>query len=329
MKKLFSGIQPSGDIHIGNYLGAIRNWVALQEQYACIFGIVDYHAITQPYDPDTMAARIIDAATWILACGVDPSRATLFVQSDVPEHTELAWILATVTAMGDLARMTQFKDKSAHQEHVNAGLFTYPVLQTADIVLYKAEAVPVGEDQVQHLELAREIVRRFNGRFGPTFPEPKSLVPQVGRILGLDGADKMSKSKGNTIAFNEDEGAIWKKLAPAVTDTNRKRLKDPGEPTRCNLYTLHQTVSPPSVVEDVAVACRAATRGCFACKKILHQHMMETMGPIQARAADLRRRPDEVRDVLRDGASRCRAMAQQTLAEVRQKMGLGWAAIER
>ena len=322
MKRLFSGIQPSGDIHIGNYLGAIRNWVSLQEEYEAIYCVVDLHAITQPYERDEMAQRTLDAAIWVLACGVDPDKATLFVQSDVPEHAELCWMLMTQTPMGDLSRMTQFKEKSKSQESVNAGLFTYPVLQTADILLYKAEAVPVGDDQVQHLELAREIVRKFNARFGPTFPEPKAVVPPVGRIIGLDGDAKMSKSKGNTVAFNEDADAIWKKLAPAVTDTNRVRLKDPGDPDKCNIFTLHTCFAPKEIVDDVAAGCRGATRGCFACKKILHQHMMAEIGPIQERAAELRNNPDYVRDVLSTGAARCRGLGHETLEAVRGRMGL-------
>lgn len=323
MQRLFSGVQPSGELHIGNYLGAIRNWVALQEEYEAIYSVVDYHAITQNYAPEEMARRVIDAATWILACGVDPEKATLFVQSDVPEHTELAWILASVTGMGELGRMTQFKEKSAAQEHVNTGLFTYPVLQTADIVLYKAQVVPVGEDQLQHLELAREIVRRFNGRYGETFPEPQARVGRARRIMGLDNQAKMSKSLGNTIALSEDADAVWEKLKPAVTDPARVRLKDPGDPEVCNIYALHTFISPPEVVEDVAEQCRSAGRGCFACKKILHQHLMAELEPIQARARELQAHPGRVPEILASGAERCRAIARETLGEVKDKMGIG------
>lgn len=323
MQRLFSGVQPSGELHIGNYLGAIRNWVALQEEYEAIYSVVDYHAITQSYAPEEMSRRVIDAATWILACGVDPEKATLFVQSDVPEHTELAWILASVTGMGELGRMTQFKEKSAALEHVNTGLFTYPVLQTADIVLYKAQVVPVGEDQLQHLELAREIVRRFNGRYGETFPEPQARVGRARRIMGLDNQAKMSKSLGNTIALSEDADAVWEKLKPAVTDPARVRLKDPGDPEVCNIYSLHTFISPPEVVEDVAEQCRAAGRGCFACKKILHQHLMAELDPIQARARELQAHPGRVQEILAAGAERCRAIARETLGEVKDKMGIG------
>ncbi len=322
VKRLFSGVQPTGELHIGNYLGAIRNWVTLQEAYECIYCVVDYHAITQPYVREDMVPRTLDAAIWILACGVDPEKSILFVQSDVPEHTELAWILNSVTTMGDLNRMTQFKEKAEQQASVNAGIFTYPVLQAADIVLYKAEVVPVGEDQIQHLELAREIVRAFNARHGEVFPEPQPKIGAARRILGLDNQFKMSKSRGNTIALSEDAAAVMAKLAPAVTDVNRKRLKDPGDPEKCNVYTLHSNFDPPEVLEDVAAQCRGAGRGCLDCKKILHKHLMADLAPIQARAAELKARPERVDEILAAGAERCRAIARETLREVRDRMGI-------
>ena len=206
-KRLFSGIQPSGDVHVGNYLGAIKNWVRMVDQYDCVFCIVDYHAITIEYDPQEMQKRILNAAAVNIAAGLDPNRCTIFVQSYVPEHTELAWILNTITPIGHLERMTQFKDKSKqHRENINAGLFTYPVLQAADIMLYKGEAVPIGEDQVQHIELAREIARKFNLRYGETFPEPLEILSEAPRIMGLDGKTKMSKSLGNYISLEEKIG---------------------------------------------------------------------------------------------------------------------------
>jgi tryptophanyl-tRNA synthetase len=199
---IFSGIQPSGELHLGNYLGAVRNWVALQDNYRCFFCVVDYHAITQPFEPAEMPRRVRDMAADLLACGIDPAKSTLFVQSAVPEHTELAWAISAVTPFGELGRMTQFKEKSAKDpDNINAGIFTYPVLQAADILIYGATRVPVGEDQRQHLELAREIVRKWNARFGQTFPEPEALYSSTPKILGLDGQAKMSKSLGNTISL--------------------------------------------------------------------------------------------------------------------------------
>ncbi|MBL8029429.1 MAG: tryptophan--tRNA ligase, partial [Fibrobacteres bacterium] len=201
-KRLFSGIQPSGEIHIGNYLGAIKNWVTLQETHEAIYCVVDYHAITVVQDREAFRKRIFDTALGLLATGLDPDKCTLFVQSQVVEHTELAWVLGTVIHMGHLERMTQYKQKSEqHPDDINVGLFTYPVLQAADIALYKAEVVPVGEDQVQHLELAREIVRRFNTRYGEILPEPAAKIGAAARIMGLDGKAKMSKSMNNTIGL--------------------------------------------------------------------------------------------------------------------------------
>ena len=299
MKRLFSGIQPSGDIHIGNYLGAIRNWARLLDNYECIFCIVDYHAMTIEYDPELMAQRIMDAAVNNIAAGLDPERCILFVQSYVPEHTELAWIFNTVTPMGELERMTQFKEKSKqHTKNINAGLFTYPVLQSADILLYKAEAVPVGEDQVQHIELSREVARKFNGRFGEFFPEPLALLSEAPRIMGLDGKSKMSKSLGNTISLMDSPDVIGKKLATAVTDEDRKRRKDPGNPDICNLFTMHKSLSTQQQVDWVSNGCRTAEIGCVECKKVLAENMLETLTPIQDKNRELQKDPDYVRDVL-------------------------------
>ena len=238
---LFSGIQPSGEIHIGNYCGAIKNWVSLLDTYDCIFCIVDYHALTQPYDRDLMAKRTFDAALVNMAAGLDPEKCRLFVQCHVPQHTELAWVLSTVTPMGDLSRMTQFKEKAQRAESesfINAGLFTYPVLQAADILLYKAVAVPVGEDQIQHIELTREVARKFNARFGEVFPEPAQLVPRDGgRILGLDGKAKMSKSLNNYIGLLED---VEERVAEAGASGHRPGAHSahgPGQPR--HLQHLH------------------------------------------------------------------------------------------
>jgi tryptophanyl-tRNA synthetase len=320
---IFSGIQPSGMIHIGNYLGAIKNWVGLLDEYESIFCIVDYHAITQPYDPAEMQKRILDAARVNIASGLDPDRCTLFVQSLVPEHTELCWILNTVTPVGELERMTQFKDKAKqHRQSVNLGLLDYPVLQAADILLYKAIGVPVGEDQAQHLELCREITRKFNRRYGETFPEPTTLFGAVLKVLGTDGKHKMSKSMENYIGVLEDEETIWEKLRTSVTDENRKRRSDPGDPDICNVYTIHQGFSPEDTLQQVAGDCRGASMGCVDCKKILFDNMMLEIQPIRVRAADLDQNPEKIHQALSDGARRCKAWAEKTMEEVRDKIGL-------
>ncbi len=322
MKRLFSGIQPSGELHLGNYLGAVRNWVRLQEQYSCFFCIVDYHAVTQPYEPSLMPRRAFEMAVGLMAAGVDPAKAALFRQSDVPEHTELAWLLASVTPMGELERMTQFKEKSEALKSIPVGLFTYPVLQAADILLYKGEVVPVGEDQLQHLELCREVARRFNARFGSVFPEPASLLSEVPRLMGLDGKKKMSKSLGNTISLLEEPPAVWEKLRPAVTDDQRKRRTDPGRPEVCNIFTLHKAFSAAERVAGVDRDCRAAAIGCIDCKKMLAESLETSLQPIRERALELAGHPERVQEALAAGAETCRKAARKTLREVREKMGL-------
>ena len=324
MKVVFSGIQPSGEAHIGNYAGALMNWVRLQEQqeYSCIYCVVDYHAITQPYETESLAPRTLQMAATILASGVDPERSTLFVQSAVPAHTELAWLLASTTPLGELERMTQFKDKSErNRKSINAGLLTYPVLQAADILLYKGELVPVGEDQVQHLELCREVARRFNARYGDVFPEPLPLLTTAKRILGLDGQAKMSKSLGNTISVLADRDAIWEKLRPAVTDVKRVRRDDPGEPEDCNIFTIHKAFTPDEKREEIAAGCRSAAIGCFDCKKVLLEQIDSHLAPLRERYRELLEKPDELRQILAAGAERCRGRAQEVLGEARAAMG--------
>jgi tryptophanyl-tRNA synthetase len=329
MARVFSGIQPSGELHIGNYLGAVRRWVELQRQHECFFCIVDYHAITQDYDVGLLASRTLDMATSLLAAGIDPDRAVLFVQSHVAEHTELAWLFTTVTPVGELERMTQFKEKAQRQESVLAGLMNYPVLQAADVLLYKADTVPVGEDQVQHIELMREIARKWNARYGEGFfPEPQALVGEAKRILGLDGQAKMSKSIGNTVGILEEPEAIWQRLRPAVTDPARVTRSDPGTPEICNIYHLHRHFSPATTVEEVAHKCRTAGWGCLDCKRVLADHVARAFEPMRRRAAELKAHPEQVHEVLAAGAARARAVARDTMAAVRERMGL-YGARER
>ena len=326
MSRIFSGIQPSGELHVGNYLGAVKNWVALQHQFDSFFCVVNYHAITAPYEPADLRRRTHEMALGLLAAGIDPTVATLYVQSQVPEHTELAWILNTITPLGELERQTQFKDKASRQEQVMAGLLNYPVLQAADILLYRADVVPVGEDQVQHLELSRVVARNWNSRFSPDapfFPEPQPKLTPTRRIVGLDGQAKMSKSLGNTIGLLETPEAIWDKLRPAVTDPARQRKTDPGNPDLCPIiYQLHRAFSPEGTVREVEENCRGAKWGCIDCKKSLLTNMVAELAPIRERAAELQSHPERVTEALGIGAAKARVVAHHTLTEVKNKMGL-------
>lgn len=323
MKRVFSGIQPSGEIHIGNYLGAIKNWVNLLNKYDCIFCIVDYHAMTVQYDPAEFQKRIFDAAVVNIACGLDPEKCSLFVQSAVNEHAELAWILGCVTPLGELERMTQFKDKAKEFRHnINLGLLAYPVLQAADILLYKADFVPIGEDQVQHIELCREISRRFATRFGNFFPEPKEILTPTARIMGVDGKTKMSKSLGNTIGILEDSNVVWEKIRTSVTDEKRIRKTDSGEPEVCNMYSIHKGFSDQKQLDYINVECRRAGIGCIECKKMLFENIAKEIAPIRERTENLRKNPDKVYKILDEGAKRCQKIAQETMLEVKKITGL-------
>jgi tryptophanyl-tRNA synthetase len=327
--RVFSGVQPTGELHVGNYLGAVRSWarqLALSPEESgedAMFCIVDAHAITVPFEPDELSARTLALATDLIACGIDPERCTLFVQSDVREHTELAWYLAALTPMGDLGRMTEFKEKSEDMELVSAALFTYPILMSADILLYKATVVPVGDDQLQHLELARETVRRFNHRFGLVFSEPKARLSAAPRIMGLDGDGKMSKSKGNGLGVFDPPDVFWNKLRGAFTDPQRLRTSDPGRPEVCNIYTMHKVVSPPATMLEVHANCTEAKWGCVDCKKVLLEHFDKELVPLRARRKELEGSPDLVQHALGGGAGKARAIARETMTQVRGAMGLG------
>jgi tryptophanyl-tRNA synthetase len=324
MPRIFSGIQPSGELHIGNWLGAVQNWVTLQLSYDCIYCVVDLHAITGKYEQATLAERTRDMAIGVLASGIDPARVILFVQSHVPEHSELQWLLNTITPIGELERMTQFKDKSQRFESITAGLLNYPILMAADILLYRADLVPVGEDQTQHLELTREIARKWNAEFGggeEFFPEPKPLLTEAKRIVGLDGQAKMSKSLGNTVGLLDTPEEIWAKLRPAKTDPARVTRRDPGNPEICNIYHLHKYFSPPETVALVADNCRGAGWGCLDCKRVLADNIIRTLAPIRERALELQAQPERVDQILGDGAAAARRIATETMREVRDRMG--------
>lgn len=320
---LFSGIQPSGRLHIGNYVGAMRNMIALQDDYQCIYGIVDYHSMTVPFNPQEMDERIFTCAVDYIAAGIDPRKSILMLQSTVSEHTELAWILNTITPISWLTRVPTFKEKKQQNpDYINMGLLDYPVLMAADIILYKSIVVPVGEDQLPHLEVTREIVRRFNSYFGVTFPEPKEYLGTITKILGLDGVNKMSKSLDNCIYLDEDKETIWKKLSTAVTDTNRKRRTDPGNPEVCNIYTMHLAFSLRKEIDYCHNECMRAGIGCLDCKKILLENLYNALKPIQERRREIIKKPAYIYDTLKDGYKRAKAIATKTMDEVYEKIGI-------
>lgn len=322
--RVFSGIRPSGRLHIGNYFGAIKNWLKLQDEADCIFAVVDYHGMTTPYNPKEMVEEKYEVVLDYLAAGIDPKKSNLIIQSRVPEHTELAWILGTITPVSWLERVPTFKEKIAlHPEYVNLGLLSYPVLMAADILIYKSNIVPVGEDQLPHVELAREIARRFNKMFGKTFPLPKEALTKGARIMSLnDPTKKMSKTGGGGILLSDTPEQIWKKLAPAVTDPARIRASDPGTPEICNIYSLHKVMSLPEQIKMVADYCRHAKFGCLDCKKILAKNIADEFADFREKRKELEKNPEKVQEILRVGAEKARKLAYETLVEVKKKTGL-------
>ncbi len=325
-ERVFSGIQPTGILHLGNYLGAIKGMVELVNRYDCIYGIVDYHAITVPFDPSAMPANKLNVAIGYLAAGLDPQKATLMVQSDVPEHTELAWLFSCITSVNKLEDLPTLKDKlSQTGGFLSAGLLNYPVLQAADILVYKATVVPVGRDQKAHIEFAREVARKFNTTYGETFPEPEAYYTPAAVVPSLTGEGKMSKSiPGSYIAITDPPEVIWEKLARTLTDPARVRRSDPGEPTKCPvIWSLHLLYTPEGKREELARGCRTAGIGCLECKRVLADEIIADLSPLQERWYHLTTHPDEVREVLHEGAARVRPIAQDTLAEAKEKMGLG------
>ncbi len=320
--RVFSGARPTGRQHLGNYLGAIQNYVALQDKYDCIYCIVDIHALTTLEDTSNLQKNIHEMMLDWLAAGLDPQRSILFIQSHVPEVTELHTLLSMVTPLSWLMRVPTFKEKAKLQpQNVNYGLVGYPVLMTADIVLYKAEVVPVGEDQLPHLELAREIARRFNNLFGDTLPEPQAKLTSFPLILGLDGKEKMSKQLGNDIELALSDEETVERVMTAVTDPARRYRNDPGHPDICNIHSLHKYFSP-SQVDDITEQCRSAKIGCVDCKKLLAEAINSALRPFRERRAELATKPRYVTDVLTDGAQRAQVIARETLREVKQNMGL-------
>ena len=320
--RVFSGARPTGRQHIGNYLGAIQNYVSLQQDYECIYCAVDIHALTSLEDTDKLQENIGEMMLDWLAAGLDPERSILFVQSHVPQVMELHTLLSMVTPLSWLTRVATFKEKARMQpDNINYGLVGYPVLMTADIILYKADTVPVGEDQLPHLELAREIVRRFHSLFGPTFPEPQAKLTDAPLILGLDGVNKMSKSYNNHIELAASPEETQERVMAAFTDPARRYRSDPGHPEVCNVYRLHRFYNPERL-EELAAECRAAGIGCVDCKELLARGINQALQPFRERRAIVAARPGYVEEVLADGARRARVIATETLREVKGKMGL-------
>lgn len=325
-KKVFSGIQPTSVPHLGNYLGALRQWVSLQEAHECLYCIVDLHALTTSRNGEILSRYVLDTAALALAVGIDPQRSVLFVQSDVSEHTELAWVLNCLCYMGELSRMTQFKEKSDDKQVMaNVGLFDYPVLMTADILLYNAELVPVGDDQKQHLELARTLARRFNSVYGETFAVPSPIIPKEGsRIMGLDDPKvKMSKSavsEYNYIGLTDTPELVRRKIRSAVTDSGKDIIYDEEKkPALANLLTIFSLVSSTSIK---MLETRYQGQGYAVFKRDLAEALAQFLQPFQERLVFWRARPQEVKAILKEGARRAQTMAQATMALVKKQVGI-------
>ncbi len=326
---IFSGMRPTGLLHLGNYVGALQNWVDLQQDYDCIYCAVDVHALTtveSRSDTEVIRSNIDDMVLDWLAAGIDPERSLIFVQSHVPEVMTLHTLLSMVTPLGWLMRVPTFKEKVRQmdetEETVNYGLVGYPVLQTADIILYKADTVPVGQDQVPHLELAREIVRRFNNTFGDTFPEPQAKLTEAPLLVGLDGQAKMSKTLDNHLDLAAAPEDTAKRLMTAYTDPQRTTRNIPGRPEVCNVYSMHRMFSAPGQVTAVYDECTTAARGCVDCKRELAASINSFLEPMRERRRNYESRPGYVREILHEGGKKAKAIAVQTIEEVYQKMGL-------
>jgi tryptophanyl-tRNA synthetase len=320
---VLSGLRPTGRVHLGNYFGAVRNWIRLQDSYRCFYFVADWHALTSDYaDPSKIRAATFDAVADWIAAGMDPQKSTIFLQSAIQEHAELHLLLSMVTPLPWLERVPTFKDQQAQliEKDLNTyGFLGYPLLQTADIIIYRANYVPVGEDQASHLEISREIVRRFNNFYGDVFPEPQALFTETPKVPGLD-ARKMSKSYNNTIGLTASADEIRTLVSTMFTDPNRIRRKDPGNPDICNLFQFHKLFSDQATIARVDHECRAAEIGCVDDKKLLAEIMIEKLRPIRARREEIDRDPSIVWDALRDGNRRARERAAETMDRVRKAM---------
>ncbi len=321
-ERVFSGIQPSGASHLGNYLGAQVNYVALQDRYEAIYGIVDLHAMTTVHDGEVLRQLTHDMVLDLLAVGLDPERCAIIRQSDFPEHSELMWIFDTVVPVSWLERNPTYKEARAEGKENSNGLLTYPVLQAADIVIYKASRVPVGKDQAAHLELSREIVRAFNRRYGDIFPEPEAVYTDAPVVLGLDGQRKMSKSAGNTIPIFAEPDEIRRLVMSMVTDPQRIKRTDPGRPEVCNVCgNLHRFFSPDYL--QIQEGERTARTGCVETKQLLAERIIEFFRPMREKRMELAADPAHVERVLASGAEKVRPIIEATMAEVRDAVGIG------
>lgn len=322
--RVFSGARPTGRQHLGNYLGAIKNYVALQDEYNCVYCIVDVHALTTVETTQNLRQNTIEMALDWLAAGIRPEESIVFIQSHVPEVMELHTYLSMVTPLGKLTDLPTFKEKiRLHPNNVNYGLVGYPVLMSADILLYRASAVPVGVDQAPHIEFARETVRSFNFRYNcDVLVEPQMKITQVPKVIGIDGVQKMSKSLDNHIEIAATAEETQKRVMQMVTDPQRQRRSDPGNPDVCNVFSFHKIFSTPEEVEMVNTECRKAGIGCVDCKKMLAKNLNASLAPFRARRAELEKDTDAVWDVLVDGAKRARVIAEETMTDVRQAIGL-------
>jgi len=323
--RVFSGARPTGRQHLGNYLGAIQNYVALQDDYECIYCIVDLHALTTLSNTHMLREWTYEMALDWLAAGMDPDRGTiLFIQSHVPQVEELHLLLSMATPLGWLTRLPTFKEKVRQQpDNVNYGLVGYPVLMAADITLYKADTVPVGVDQAPHLEFTREIVRRFNAHFGDVLIEPQGKFTEFPKVVGIDGAQKMSKSLDNHIEIAASPEEIQQRVMQMMTDPARKFRHDPGHPEVCNVFSLHKFFSADQVAQ-IEADCRSAEIGCVQCKRLFARNMADYFAPFRERRAALEADPDHVWDILSDGARRASAIASEVIGEVKAAVGLPW-----
>jgi tryptophanyl-tRNA synthetase len=322
--RVFSGARPTGRQHLGNYLGAMRNYVALQKDYECVYSVVDIHALTTMETTQNLKTNTIDMVLDWLAAGMDPLQSIIFVQSHVPQVMELHTILSMVTPLGKLTDLPTFKDKVREQPHnVNYGLVGYPVLMAADIALYKADTVPVGVDQAPHIEFTREVVRSFNYRYNcDVLVEPQMKVTEFPKIIGIDGQQKMSKSLDNHIEMASTPEETQKRVMMMVTDPQRQRRSDPGNPDVCNVFSLHKIFSSAEEVTMIDYDCRHAEIGCVDCKKLLAKNLNSHLETFRERRAEFEKHPDEVEDMLQDGAKRARVIAEKTMQEVRSAIGL-------